>query len=498
MFAGAEAPLAEALDLPALVSAGADRDILRGYPAVLDGSGTMHPTKSICRDPAESPPDCVAVRWQELPQSTVFLSNASDLCPVLVAPLEEGVLRFKIVADTGTWTSEDEVVLHVRAAPSRVSPRVRAVADRYLAYREAAAPDAQDIRGTLGAGVTARWEPISAQHRDAAPMPAAVFKLIGEQDGLASAPDHLVLYPFHADTTGHNAPNANLEGPSLVAPGEVFSLDATSSTDVNDDALRWRWVETQGDAILPPGTAGAWVALSAPHRPQAIAVSVYVHDGVLESAPAELNVIVGQGLSEPALYPTPDLRTRPGRQVVLDALGGIPVAVGAGARSYTWQQTVGAPALWSAYNSGQGILVIAPDALGQLAFAVTAAEDGVESAPAVIVVNVVGAQENTAPEVLLSAPRAVVAYTQADVLGTLSEPEGDRITSTHWRIEGYDAGGQPVGVSMTLISDYDADSGAQPYIRVDAPAPGATVEVELIACDEFALCAAANLEILSL
>ena len=68
------------------------------------------------------------------------------------------------------------------------------------------------------------------------------------------------------------------------------------------------------------------MSLIAPSRPQELAFRVFASDGVLESAPAELKVVVSPGADVvvPAVHPGADQRTRPGRSVRLDALGGAP------------------------------------------------------------------------------------------------------------------------------------------------------------------------------
>ncbi|MBI3179851.1 MAG: hypothetical protein HYZ27_09340, partial [Deltaproteobacteria bacterium] len=87
------------------------------------------------------------------------------------------------------------------------------------------------------------------------------------------------------------------------------------------------------------------------------------------------------------------------------------------------------------------------------------------------------------------------AYTPVDVVGTLADPEGDRVSVVDWQVDAHDASGQPIGVTVTLVSDYDPTTGSQPHIRIDTPESGATVDVQLGACDEFGACAATNVAI---
>lgn len=468
-----------------LASAGADREILRGFPALLDGTATMHT--------ADEP---ISFAWVQTAGVPVYLSSPSEPAPSFVAPLDEQTLTFRLTVTDGFWSTADHVSLHVRARPTQSAPLLVAGADRVLDYNEDPEPNADDLPRGLQPDVEATWEHIEPTRLARAAtkvMAPAVFRLTGTRSGLSSAPDYLLLYPYGTADSPNAAPTAALDGPTLLEPNESFRLDASRSSDPNNDAVHLRWVQTQGEPLLPAaGSSNARLDLHAPARPQRLGFRVYARDSVLESAAAELTIEVSATNEAPRVQPGPDQRTRPGRTVQLDARSDTPKGTQQQAAAmYVWQQTLGTPVELAQDTDGRITSFDAPAAPNELAFAVVATLAGVESAPAVTCVTVVEELDNLPPAIDLAAGSTTpIGGALVELSATVMDPEGDPLSSCTWVQEPPDAVDLPVCEAATLFA-----ANGDMTLDVTAPAAGSTVTITLAACDDRDACDEASIQL---
>jgi hypothetical protein len=488
MAAAEDTPAALNLDLPVLASAGADREVLRAYPTTLRGLGTSHPLHR-----------GFAVRWQQLAGEPVFLSNDNALCPTFTPPINEQDLVFRLEATDGVFSTFDDVILRVKAEPQYTAPLAAAGADRFLAYDEPSVPQTKDIAGDLGTDVTPSWQELVPTRLENAPpadpnltMPR-IYQLSATRYELSSAPDYLLLFPFDKTRITNLAPSASLTGPNLVTPGVPVALDASASSDPNDDHVRLRWDRVIGDGNCLEGSSDPTMSVVAPTRPQELAFRVFASDGVLESAPAELKVVVSAGpdFVVPAVHPGADQRARPGRSVRLDALGGAPRGTQpSSSQTYRWTQTSGPMVELTTEAEGRVALFTAPQVFGTLAFSVYGSVEAVDGNPAVVVTTVVKPEDNLAPTLYVSASDATPL---ADSWVTLSaraiDPEKDPLVSMGWV--------QTDGPSVTLVpvGDLDPLISGEAQVKLFAPQGPTTIAVKASACDDRGACGSATISI---
>jgi hypothetical protein len=472
-------------ELPVLASAGADRDILRGFPTHLDGHATHHPQGF-----------AFEVEWSQLSGEPVALSNRQGLRPTFVAPLEEQELVFEISATDGRFVSRDRIHLFVRREPLRRAPRVRAGPDRYLDPGQRDEPESADVLEGLAdeaTGVT--WQRLEVEHadlRDRSNITTPnIYALSAERDGLSSAPDYLVLYPFDAATTGDRAPVAAVEtATTSVAPGAWVEIDARTSADPNGDTITYRWEQTAGPA-LPALPDTPTLRLQAPRRQELIGLRVFARDDLLESAPKQISIVVGAGIGgELPAVAGMDRRTRPQRTVVLDALGDAGNAPYASTH-FVWEQTMGKGVVTD--NQGRCITFVAPNEPSDLAFAVFAANDSIDGPRSVVRVSVVDESDNLPPLIHLAAsPMTPEPGEQVLVSGEIDDPEGDRIESCEWS-----ASVEPSGeVPLELDLECRVVEGTAEASFV-APAAGKEVTLTLTVVDELGGNEEAHLEVTS-
>ena len=402
--------------LPALASAGADREVLRGYEAQLDATGTW----SLGGVP-------VTLTWQQTAGEPVYLSNANDVAPYFIAPLDEQVLRFTLSVNNGAYTVTDEVSITVSRAPTRSPPVVNGGPDQFgdALDTSAFAPSTSFAASALA--VT--WEEVTFDRaalakRDDGYSGPRIYKLTGIADGLESAPDYVLVFPRSA--LDHEPPTAQIEGPTSAGTSSTITLNA-SSTGLG--TIAYHWEQTRGTPIMQsPATSTSTLTLELPRIAQRLAFRVHAYDGAFTSAPSELVIDVSpaDGLSPGTLLPGEDVHVRPASNVLLLAAPMTPATDGA---VLSWQQTRGTNVGTSEAGNGQ-LLFTAPPVQEDLAFVVSSRIDGSESPPAAYRIIVAG-DGNSGPRIALCVPTMVTASAPVDVSARIIDPDGDAIADVH-------------------------------------------------------------------
>ncbi len=475
-----DTPPQTTLTLPAFPSAGPDREVLRGYSTQLCAAGTTHPNGK-----------SYTLQWTQTAGEMVLLSSERALCPSFLAPLTEQDLGFRLSVDDGTYRTSDDVIIRVRAEPHLKAPSVAAASDRMLSLGESALPDDRDIASALATDTTTLWSPLviessTQSNSRAQPLEGLpnVFRLTAERYGMGSTPDYLVLLPFDPTALGAHAPTASLVGPTVAAPSTIITLDASGTADPNGDLLTLRWERLATDSACAEMPTTARFDVAVPSHPQEVTYRVFARDARFESSPAELTLAVSTvDGTTPTVAPGADQRTRPGRSVRLDALGGAPNGTEVDtAKAYIWHQTVGPAVELTALEDGRIALFTAPALPAVLAFGVVATIANVESAPAVLVVEVMADDVNTPPNVYLSSPSANLPTDDwLLITATIQDPEGDSIAAVTWSAE--------ADVSLTIepLSECPT-TGGQVQARVWVPTTVTNITVHTTACDEFEGC----------
>ena len=454
--------------LPPLASAGPDREVLRGYRTQLDATGTW----SLDDTP-------LTLSWQQTRGQLVYLSNPNDATPYFIAPLDDQVLGFTLTVTNGAFTVKDEVMIAVTNQPRRIAPVVNGGPDQI--------GDALDLGSaaptTSDGGTDVTWEEVTpdraalASHKTAYDGPR-IYKVVGERDGLTSAPDYVLVHaPADEATT---PPVSSVEGPTQAATGSAITLAASGEAQ-SGKQLSYHWEQTRGAPVLQGlGTKSSALDIEIPRVSQQLRFRVHAFDGLLASAPSELilEVLPGDGLHPGQLVPGSDVRARPGSQVALKASASN-ATPGA---ELAWQQTRGTTVDFE--QSDDHIRFSTPGNDDELAFVVSSTIDDSESDPAAyrIVVTSLG---NSSPSIIACLPPTIVAGTTVQVSVRITDPDGDGIDQLSARVGALDAFEVPDG---TVIGDCAAEPSAAlgstvaRVYTVDVPAVGA-VGLDLRAVD---------------
>lgn len=455
--------------LPALASAGADREVLRGYEAQLDATGTW----SLDGTP-------VTLTWQQLDGEPVYLSNANDVAPYFVAPLDEQTLRFELSVDNGTFTVTDEVAIIVSRDPRRVAPVVNGGPDQFgdSLDTSAFAPSAS----FAPSAIAVTWEevpfvPAALARRDDGYVGPRIFKLTGVADGLASAPDFVLVFPAGARPA--ELPTATIDGPSAAATSSTITLNASSN-----GAASFHWEQTRGVPIIQSLVSGSTLSLSLPRIAQRLAFRVHAYDGEVTSAPSELVIDVNpsEGLLPDVLLPGADVHVRPATGVLLLAST---AETSTAPTTIAWQQTRGTSVATDEATNGQ-LSFTAPLVNDDLAFVVSSRIDGAESRPAAYRI-IVSDQGNNGPRIALCVPRTIEPGEPVEVSARAVDPDGDVIADLHATTSRDDvitmvADGTLLGECATPVSA-GVGSVTTKIFRFTAPSAGQSVTFTAYARD---------------
>lgn len=496
----------QAASSPILANAGADRQVLGGYPTHLHGGASARGASA-----------SVTYRWEQISGEPVYLSNAAAPTPSFVAPLEPQTLAFRLTVDDGRWRNQDRVELRVRRARTQQPPRIRLAADQGLQTELPEQPNPDWLLATVPENADIEWERIQLTPSQSgsdmtSPSGWVAFRAVARANGLSSAPDHIVVRTRASEQLGQRPPLAAVDGPTVVTPGETVVLSAKSSSDPNGDPLQYDWLQLQGEPVAQLPRAGPELVFTAPRQPQQLSFRLYASDAASSSAPADVNVVVAgpEQADRLQLNGPPQLQVHPGNVLWADALGGTPEP--AADVSYEWLQTYGPELPFDTSTNGRFLRLTAPETGTARAFAVRAHFEAWRSTPSVTIVRTVAKQSNTPPKVHACVERmaedAFIAAAYA------RDPEFDPVADTAWypvnpadavtvepldTLTGQDERNGGANAPCPLPSDmlpqpspHVHTAAAQVTFAAPLPEP---LSIAFEACDELDACAARAVEI---
>jgi hypothetical protein len=176
-------------------------------------------------------------------------------------------------------------------------------------------------------------------------------------------------------------PVATISAPSRGVKGELVRMDASNSRDPGGGRLIYRWRQTGGAPVrnyVMDDRLGDAAPGFHPPSPGVYSFELIVSNGVLNSEPAEVDIIVGDAVVSASVSIAGPRTARVGERIALDA---IPDNVDGRVLSYLWRQVDGSAL---AMSPGGGMRAFATPPLdGHYVFMLTALENGQTVATAV-------------------------------------------------------------------------------------------------------------------
>jgi len=226
------------------VSAGSDMTI------EVQSQVTLHATGS---DPNG---DALTYQWRLVSGSGVQLPNMNrqDISLTFTA---EGQYRFSVTCSDGSLVSPaDEVIVTVNAAANQ-APTANAGSDQDVQVGErvtlngsaSSDPDGDTLsyswRQTAGIQVNLQGAQTASPYFDAVSEGTREFELVVSDGKVQSTPDRVVIRVMALN----NAPVADAGDDILVYVGELVTLSAAASYDVDGDTLTYAWTQSSGARV---------------------------------------------------------------------------------------------------------------------------------------------------------------------------------------------------------------------------------------------------------
>jgi microbial collagenase len=119
----------------------------------------------------------------------------------------------------------------------------------------------------------------------------------------------------------NQAPEIRLNAPAQVVAGSLVTVDATQSTDANNDKLQFNWQQLSGPAISLNNTRSAALQFTAPQITKTAQVQLLltVSDGILSSEQLVNISISAQNVAPTLIVNSSHSAARAGTEVIIDA-----------------------------------------------------------------------------------------------------------------------------------------------------------------------------------
>jgi hypothetical protein len=472
-------------------NAGPDQTANEATTVTLDGTGSA--------DPDEDP---LTFSWRQTAGPMVTLSDPTASRPTFTAPTipRDGppqiVFSFELTVSDGQATSAadavDITVLNVNQKPvanAGADQTVNELAGVTLDGTLSRDPDGDSItflwRQTAGPTVTLSdatsprptFTAPTLKRTDPAQVPLT-FSLVVNDSAADSDADSVVV----AVRNVNQPPTANAGRDQTVNEAAVVTLDATGSTDPDDDPLTFRWRQMAGRTVTLSDPTAARPTFIAPTLKRTDPPSVVltfelsVSDGAVISDSARVLITVNNVNQPPVANAGPDQTANETATVTLNGAGSVdpdddPL-------TFSWRQSAGRTVVLSDPTSPQPtftapMLTLSDPAQITLSFELTVSDGQTTSAADAVNITVINV--NRAPTANAGADQTVDENTTAMLNGTeSSDPDMDPLTF-RWR--------QVAGPAVTLMNPTAAQPTFLAPILKRTDPPTVTFTFELIVND---------------
>jgi hypothetical protein len=376
-----------------------------GPASVAERSGTVTLNGSGSTD---ADGETLTYRWTQRSGPAVTLSSTTVASPTFTPPEvpADTQLSFELVVNDGIENSAAST-LAVTVTNVDRAPVANAGADREVNGRDTITLDGS-ASDEDGEALTYKWTVVEAPQGttitlsdDTAAKPTftapdvrtatpatLVFQLVATANGVASAPDTVTISVKKANRRPVGRGPANFE----ENEGTAITLDASTSSDEDGDALSYAWTQTGGPQVALTGQATSKLQFTTPevnsNTLMTFVLRVTDADGA-EADPVPVSVTVRHVNKAPVLNPRKQPSALSDKTITLVAGA---VDPDGDALTYKWEQKQGSANVTLSSNNAATVTFEAPEVetTARLIFEVTATDTSGMSTTSEVEVLVIG------------------------------------------------------------------------------------------------------------
>ncbi len=359
-------------DRAPVANAGPDQNATTSTTVMLDGSSSYDPDLG----------DSLTYAWLQTGGGpSVSLVGADTTNPTFTAPATAGTLTFKLTVSDGTLSDNDSVTITVNRFPTADAGPDQNVNAGDTVMLDGTSSSADPSRLPLsykwtqtgGSTTVTLSSDTAANPTFTAPAGSAslTFKLTVTDNGALSSSDSVTIYV--------NRPPVADAGPDQsVNTGASVTLDGSSSSDPDHDALSYKWTQTGGPTVSLSSSTAAQPTFTAPGSASTLTFKLTVSDGKLSNTDS---VTINVPDRAPVANAGPDQSVNASSPVQLDASASNDPDKG-DTLSYLWAQTSGTPVTLSS-TTAQKPTFTAPASSASLTFKLTVSDGKLSSTDSV-------------------------------------------------------------------------------------------------------------------
>lgn len=269
---------------PPTADAGADFSIREEDAGALDGSASSDPEA-----------DTLTYAWTQTSGPSATLTNANSATPTFIAPTVNSnqVLQFRLVVDDGNGNSDSDIVNVT--VEDNLPPLTDAGPDFSITEGNVGTMNGSATTDPEGDSINYQWTEIGSntllqlfssefvvQPTFTAPGVASAttitMQLTATDSRGASSSDTVIVTIL--DNSTNNAPDAFAGNDQFVQYSVTVNLDASGSTDPENDTLTFSWSQVGGaEVVTLSSTTTATLSFTAPSVDATVLLQVTVDDG---------------------------------------------------------------------------------------------------------------------------------------------------------------------------------------------------------------------------
>lgn len=417
---------ASSTDYRPVANAGADQIVTEGQLVTLNGKDSFDPEGAT-----------ILFQWRQLSGAATTLSSETDDSPSFIAPNGNHTLTFQLVIDDGKNISiGDTVTITVKAASAsnnNTGETNNSGNTGNTGSNGGTSGTDTNTDGSTSGNDSSNNNSGTDNSTDGNNSSTDTNSGTDSSNGSDTSNNGSTDQPDNTTpVTPNTAPIADAGEDRVVSGFSLVVLDATLSSDAENDTLSYSWTQISGTSVVLSATNIAKPNFDAPDINDTLIFSVTVNDGELSSQADTVTIQIQKTNAAPIARAGQDRTIAGLSQASLQ--GSSSSDPDGDTLSYLWQQTDG-PAVTLSNTRIANPVFTAPNQNASLTFSLVVNDGELSSSADTVVITVEAI--NTAPTANAGQDQSLQGLEEVILNGSLSsDPEGDLLSYTWSQTQG--------------------------------------------------------------